>query len=153
MDDRIRVSDADRDRVAARLRDHFAEGRLTPGELDQRVSATLTAKTFGDLRRVMTDLPEPAPVPPRAAQRAGQPWIARRRGPRLLPVMLFALLAALLAPGGWLLFAFFKLVLVFWLVACLAGIFAAGRFRRRMYRHWQSGNTQHGHRQVRPPCP
>ena len=29
MDDRIRVSDADRERVTARLREHFAEGRLT----------------------------------------------------------------------------------------------------------------------------
>ncbi|HKA95790.1 MAG TPA: DUF1707 domain-containing protein, partial [Streptosporangiaceae bacterium] len=41
MDDRIRVSDADRDRVAARLRDHFAEGRLTQDELDERISAAL----------------------------------------------------------------------------------------------------------------
>src|SRR5262249_30930857 len=63
MDDRIRVSDADRDRVAARLRDHFAEGRLTQDELDERISAALAAKTFGDLRRVMADLPEPEPVP------------------------------------------------------------------------------------------
>jgi DUF1707 SHOCT-like domain len=152
MDDRIRVSDADRDRVTTRLRDHFAEGRLTPGELDQRVSAALNAKTFGDLRRVMTDLPGPVPGPPQEAhrpRRPGPPWIARRRGPRLLPLALLALLAALLMPGGWLLFAFIKLVLMFWLVACLAGIFAAGRFRRRMYRHWRSGYTQHGHQQVR----
>ena len=28
MDDRIRASDADRERVTARLRDHYAEGRL-----------------------------------------------------------------------------------------------------------------------------
>ena len=85
MDDRIRVSDADRDHVTARLRDHFAEGRLTPVELDERISAALNATTFGDLRRVMADLPGPVPVPPAAAQRpqgAGPPWTARRRGPR-----------------------------------------------------------------------
>jgi hypothetical protein len=69
MDDRIRVSDADRDRVTARLREHFAEGRLTPDELDQRLSATLNAKTFGDLRRIMADLPEPAHVPSPPGQR------------------------------------------------------------------------------------
>jgi len=34
MDDRIRVSDADRERVTARLREHFAEGRLSQEELD-----------------------------------------------------------------------------------------------------------------------
>jgi hypothetical protein len=146
MDDRIRVSDADRDRVAARLRDHFAAGRLTHDELDQRVSAALNAKTFGDLRHVMTDLPEPVSLPPRAERR---PWLAapgavRRRGPRILPLMLFALLAAVLIPGGgWLLFAFFMVVLVVWLVAWLAGVLAVGRFRRRMHHDWQSGSAEY----------
>ena len=147
MDDRIRVSDADRDRATARLRDHFAAGRLTPGELDERISAALNAKTFGDLRRVMADLPEPAQVPLTAMerpQRPGPPWIARHR-PRVLPLILLALLAALLIPeSGWLVFAVFKLVLVFWLAACLAGVLIAGRFRRRMCRNWPSGYTRHG---------
>ena len=57
MDDSIRVSDADRDRVTARLRDHYAEGRLTHAELDERMTAALTARTFGDLRKIMADLP------------------------------------------------------------------------------------------------
>ena len=55
MDDRIRVSDADRERVAAGLREHFAEGRLSQEELDERLSAALGAKTAGDLRRVMAE--------------------------------------------------------------------------------------------------
>lgn len=67
MDDSIRVSDADRDRVTAQLRDHFAGGRNTPGELDERLSAALNAKTFGDLRRIMADLPGPVPAPLGAA--------------------------------------------------------------------------------------
>ena len=140
MDDRMRVSDADRDHVTARLRDHFAQGRLTPDELDERVSAALTAKTVGDLRRLMTDLPEPAPVAPRAAYRpqwAGPPpWVARRpRRPRILPVLLLALFVTLLFPsGGWLLFAFFRVVLLVWLVSCLGGIFF-GLFHRRMHRY------------------
>lgn len=62
MDDRFRTSDADRDRVAALLRDHFAAGRLTPEELDGRLTATLKARTFADLRHVLADLPVPAPV-------------------------------------------------------------------------------------------
>ena len=103
MDDRIRVSDADRDRVTARLREHFAEGRLTQDELDERISAALNAKTFGDLRPVMADLPEPAPAPLRAArspQWGGPPWVVLRRGPRILPVVLIALLVAGLASGA-----------------------------------------------------
>jgi Domain of unknown function (DUF1707). len=67
MDDSIRVSDTDRDRVTAQLRDHFAAGRITPGELDERLSAALNAKTFGDLRRIMADLPGPVPAPLGAA--------------------------------------------------------------------------------------
>jgi len=158
MDDRIRVSDADRDRVTARLREHFAEGRLTQDELDERISAALSAKTFGDLRRVMVDLPEPTPVPPRAVpphQWAGPPhpwagphWIARRRGPRLLPLVLLVLLAALVFPSsGWLLFGFLKLILAFWLVVFVVGALAAGLAHRRMHHHWH-GNTEHRHRHM-----
>jgi Domain of unknown function (DUF1707) len=146
MDDQIRVSDADRDRVTARLREHFAEGRLTQDELDERISAALNAKTFGDLRPVMADLPEPAPAPLRAGpspQWAGRPWIARRRGPRVLPLLLLVLLVSALIPGGgWVLFAFFKVMLVFWLLACVAGVFAAGRLHRRMRRGWSPGSPR-----------
>ncbi|MGN6677650.1 MAG: DUF1707 SHOCT-like domain-containing protein, partial [Streptosporangiaceae bacterium] len=75
MDDRIRISDADRERVTARLREHFAEGRLTSEELDERISAALSAKTFGDLRKIMADLPDSSPVPPNAKQ--PPPWAYR----------------------------------------------------------------------------
>ncbi|HEX7266328.1 MAG TPA: DUF1707 domain-containing protein [Streptosporangiaceae bacterium] len=147
MDDRIRVSDADRDHAAARLRDHFAEGRLTQEELDERISAALSAKTFGDLRRVMADLPQPEPVPARAApnpQRAGPPWVVYRHGPPILPLVLFALLAAMLIPGGgWL---FLKLMLAFWLISCLVGAFAAGRYYRRIRRGRQPGYLPHERR-------
>src|SRR5258708_14408968 len=110
MDDRIRVSDADRERVTARLRDHYAEGRLTSEELDERTSAALHAKTFGDLRRVMTDLPDPLLMPQAAPglQPAGAPWLAHRRGPRFAPLLLIVLLVGLLAPGpAWVGFPFF----------------------------------------------
>jgi Domain of unknown function (DUF1707) len=148
MDDRMRVSDADRERVTARLREHFAEGRLSSEELDERVSAALSAKTFGDLRSVMTDLPEPAPEVSHVPQSA--PWAARRggvawRGPRILPLAIVVLIAAVAIPGaGWLFFAFLKVVLLLWLVACLVGVFAAARFRRRVRGYWRSGDGQRG---------
>jgi hypothetical protein len=144
MDDRIRVSDADRERVTARLREHYADGRLTSEEFEERLTVVLNATTFGDLRRVMADLPDGAPVPPQV--RSGPPgaWrggpIVIRRGPRLLPLLGIVLIAALVLPGaGWLFFAVFKVVLVLWLVACVAGIFAVARFRRHMRRYWQPG--------------
>jgi len=148
MDDRIRASDADRDRVTAQLRDHFAEGRLTADELDERVTAALNAKTFGDLRRVMADLPEPAAAPPRAKQpplrAVPPPRSPRRRVPGILPLAALALLAALVIPagGGWLFFAVIKTMVVLWLVSCLAGMFLAGRIRRRMRRDWLPGDTR-----------
>jgi hypothetical protein len=137
MDERIRASDADRDHITARLREHFAAGRLTHDELDERVSAALKAKTHGELRQLMTDLPEPAPVAPRAAQRPyppGPPWVVRRRGPRLLPVLLLVLLVALFPGTHWLFFGVLQAFLVFWLVASLGGIFAMSRGHRH-HRH------------------
>jgi hypothetical protein len=146
MDDRIRVSDADRERVAGRLREHFAEGRLTQEELDERLSAALSAKTTGDLRRVMTDLPGLAPVPAQAWPTGPGRALAFRRGPRLWPLAVFALVAALVIPGaGWVFFAFFQLVLALCLVACLAGVFAVARFRRNMRRYWRSGDGAYWH--------
>ncbi len=125
MDDSIRVSDADRDRVTAQLRDHFAAGRITPGELDERLSAALNAKTFGDLRRIMADLPGPVPAPLGAAPpplRATPAWAVRRRHPPFPPLILLALLAALLIPGtGWLLAAFVNVILLFWLMTFVVG--------------------------------
>jgi Domain of unknown function (DUF1707) len=142
MDDRIRISDADRERATARLREHFAEGRLNSEELDERITAALSAKTYGDLRRIMADLPEAAPVPPMdgsAPQWAGRPGAAVWRGPRVLPLLFIVLIAALVIPGvGWVFFAFLKVMLVLWLAACLVGIFTAARFRRHLRRQWQS---------------
>lgn len=102
MDERIRTSDADRDRVTARLRDHYAEGRLTRDELDERIAAALNAKTFGDLRRVLADLPEPTLVAPRRVPvaTAPRPYPVFRRGPRLFPLVALALLVLLLVHGA-----------------------------------------------------
>ena len=142
MDDQIRVSDADREWVTARLRDHYAEGRLSESELDERVSAALSAKTFGDLRPLMADLPGPAPVPPQQPAQplqphwGGPPWIGYRRGPRLLPLILVLLaVVAFSGGGGWMMAGFFHLILLFWLFTIVGGLLF-GVFRRRARRYW-----------------
>src|SRR5580692_7607333 len=154
MDDRMRISDAEREEVSARLREHFAQGRLTSDELDERITATLNAKTFGDLRSVMADLPDPAPVggsqpgqvPPWAGPHAhghGHGHAYRRRGPRLLPLAFIVLLAAIIVPGaGFVFVAFLKVILLIWLVTMILGLFAAARFRRHIRRYKQSFHDQ-----------
>ena len=137
MNDRMRISDSDRDRAAAQLRDYYAEGRLTAEELDERVTAALGARTAGDLRRVMADLPV-APAAqggaPNTPPFAAPPRAYRRRGPRLLPVLLLILLAAVLLPGGWIFFALLKVFLLFWLAVALIGLAGAVVFRHRIRR-------------------
>src|SRR5690606_6348921 len=54
----MRASDADRDRVAARLREALAEGRLTPDEHSERLDAVYNSKTLGELAPLLRDLPE-----------------------------------------------------------------------------------------------
>ena len=56
----VRVGDADREAIAAQLREHFADGRLTLDELNERLDQTFAAKTRADLNVVMRDLPHVA---------------------------------------------------------------------------------------------
>jgi uncharacterized protein DUF1707 len=53
----LRASDSDREHVAERLRHATAEGRLSTTELEHRLSTALTARTYGELDRLIRDLP------------------------------------------------------------------------------------------------
>jgi hypothetical protein len=53
----IRASDADREHVAERLREAAAEGRLLADELEDRLGAAFKARTYGELDRLVVDLP------------------------------------------------------------------------------------------------
>ncbi|GAA0831716.1 DUF1707 domain-containing protein [Streptosporangium amethystogenes subsp. fukuiense] len=55
--DDLRIGDAERDVAMEALREHYAEGRLTREELDERLELTLSARTGGDLAVVCADLP------------------------------------------------------------------------------------------------
>lgn len=56
-DRRMRASDQDRENAVEVLRGAFAEGRLRPGEFDQRTGAAYTAVTWGELDGLTADLP------------------------------------------------------------------------------------------------
>lgn len=61
---RMRISDADRHRVAEVLREAAGEGRLDLDELDERLEMTFGAKTYADLVPITADLHAVQPGPP-----------------------------------------------------------------------------------------
>ncbi len=65
----LRASHEDRDRVVELLRVSAGDGRLTAEELDERLELAMTARTYGELARVVADLPAAGSVVQRAAPR------------------------------------------------------------------------------------
>ena len=53
----LRIGDAERDAAAADLGEHYVAGRLTLDELHHRLGAVFSARTYGQLTRIMADLP------------------------------------------------------------------------------------------------
>jgi hypothetical protein len=76
----VRVGDADREAVAAQLREHYADGRLTLEELNERIDQTFAAKTKADLNTVMRDLPQ-ASRPGAGLPYAGTGWPGQAGSP------------------------------------------------------------------------
>jgi hypothetical protein len=85
----VRMSDADREAVAERLRTAVGEGRLTLDEFEQRVSGVLAARTFAEVEPYVADLPGGPVVPPApehaalrtvasSLKRSGR-WVVARR--------------------------------------------------------------------------
>lgn len=81
---RLRASDADREQVAERLRQATTEGRLRPDELEHRLGAALSARTYGELDELVADLPSPT--------------VATRRRPGVLPMLPPVVALALAVP-------------------------------------------------------
>ncbi|MEM7340680.1 MAG: DUF1707 domain-containing protein [Actinomycetota bacterium] len=59
----IRISDIDRQAMIDRLSKAYSEGRLTEGELGERIMAAGEARTAGELAELARDLPAPLPAP------------------------------------------------------------------------------------------
>ena len=65
----LRASDADREYVAEQLRNAAGEGRLLAEELEHRLGAALSARTYGELDAVVADLPRESAVGPARGRR------------------------------------------------------------------------------------
>ena len=57
------ASDADRERVAERLRAAAGEGRITAPELEERLEGAFSARTDAELEPLVVDLPAPRREP------------------------------------------------------------------------------------------
>lgn len=118
----LRIGDAERDAAAAALGEHYAAGRLTKDEYDERAERVWAARFGTDLEPLFADLPSPrgpqwsaGSPPPRGTGRARR---TERRWPPILmpivPVLAVALVAAVIIAGApWLLFMLFW----FWAIA------------------------------------
>lgn len=86
----LRASHEDRDRVVERLRDAAGDGRLSADELDERLDVALTARTYGELEALLTDLPAAGPAlaaasPKEMSRIAVGSASAKRDGPWVVP--------------------------------------------------------------------
>ena len=110
----LRIGDAERDRAAAALGDHFAAGRLTNEEFEQRMEQAIKARFNDDLEPLFVDLPrtvEPH-VELKSQQHADIPlaWAAMFW---LAPLFVItAVVAAVVLSAPWLVWIFLWMFLI-----------------------------------------
>jgi hypothetical protein len=87
----MKASDADRDAVLSDLSEHFQAGRLTADEFEDRSGNALAARTWGELRDLLRDLPA-GPAGPRVPVTAatGAPPQRSLGRPVLVPIAVLA---------------------------------------------------------------
>lgn len=66
----LRASDQEREHAASEIREHYAAGRLTSAEFEERVQAAYGARTQSELDALSADLPALPPKPPTTMERA-----------------------------------------------------------------------------------
>jgi Domain of unknown function (DUF1707) len=89
----LRASDSDREQIVERLHVATTEGRLRADELDERVGAAFSARTYGELDALVADLPVPL------RRDSGRPSVPMWARGALAVVLLLASLGALAGAG------------------------------------------------------
>jgi hypothetical protein len=142
MNPELRIGDAEREAALTALGEHYAAGRLSKDEFDERTAAALTAPTLSTLAPLFLDLPAPhaagstvsttpatgRPRPARSPSRT-----LRRQGWYPIPILpVIVLLVALRVAD-----------LIPWFVfAIVAWLWCFGRFHRS-YHHSTDQSLRH----------
>ena len=92
----LRAADADRAALATVLGEHMAAGRLTVGEYEERLGRAYTARTYGELAELTTDLPA-ARATRRISRKGTSKASVRARGFTLVELMVVIVIIGLLA--------------------------------------------------------
>jgi len=132
----VRIGDFERQAAARQLQQHFADGRLTWEELDERLAVAYAARVNAELATLFTDLPmlappTPPPAPPRPRTQVIATWLGSHDVRRLVLLVLAGAVAIGVTRGVVIL-----VVLIWW--------FAAGRHRHHGRRHDDRGRHHHG---------
>lgn len=137
----LRIGDSEREAAVSALGEHYAAGRLTKEEFDERADAAWSARTRSALWPLFADLPRPQgaqpvrrvgrPAGPPPGPRRGHPgwWFGAAMAPVLLLVVALVVLTHL---------PLFLLLLLVWV------------FMARSGRHWahaaHARHQEHGRR-------
>lgn len=108
----LRAGDADRERVAERLRAGHAEGRLGTAELQQRLDRCYEARTFGELGELVSDLPRQEEQAERRTVGWPQAW--HRGLGRVVPILLVLFVLAALSGHHHFFWFWIPLLFIFW---------------------------------------
>lgn len=124
MSPALRIGDAERERAAADLAEHYAHGRLGHDEHAERLDAIWTARTEQDLAPIFEDLPREQPVPVAPPRPARSTVVVQRlRELPFLPVLAFLIVLSVVTG-----FPFWVLIFVV--------MFAGKRHGRRHQAGW-----------------
>lgn len=131
----VRIGDFERQAAARQLQQHFADGRITWEELDERLAVAYAARVNAELTGLFSDLPMLAPpAPPPTPPPSRTQLLAARLGSydaRRLVLLVLAGAVAIGVTRGFVI----PLVLLWW--------FASGR-HRHYSRHHQRRHHHHG---------
>jgi len=96
----LRIGDAERERAATAIGEHYAAGRLDREEFDDRLTRAYAARTGADLAPLFADLPEPRPFGRPLDPLPDRRPRPRPAGPPVAALLLVVLLIGLATAGA-----------------------------------------------------